>query len=363
MVSTRAGTDKSLWTLWSAFEIMKILGIETSCDETAAAVWADDTLASNVIASQDIHEEFGGVVPELASRAHLRLILPTVERALQEAQIDKHLLDGIAVTYGPGLAGSLLVGLNFAKAMAFALDKPYVGINHIEGHLFSNSILSRGPQPPFLSLIISGGHTQLVIVRNWGLYEIVGTTRDDAVGEAFDKVAKMLGLPYPGGPAIEAAATAGDPQYIELPQGKFKDHDLDFSYSGLKTAVLYHLRSLDPKERELRKADVAASFQKAALDVLVKRSLLALQTHNLSQLALAGGVACNKNLRAQLKAAAEMHGFELFYPPPVLCTDNAAMIARAGQFYLQKSMKSGFALSPRPSLPLTQQNALERTSR
>ncbi len=333
---------------------MNILGIETSCDETAAAVWLDDRLGSNIIASQDVHKLYGGVVPELASRAHVRLILPVVQQALAEAGVAKSDLDGLAVTYGPGLAGCLLVGLNFAKAMALALELPYIGVDHIEGHVFSNSVLTSGPQPPFISLIISGGHTQLVHVKAWGDYEILGKTRDDAAGEAFDKVAKMLELPYPGGPAIDKLAREGDPQYMTFPKGKLKDNALDFSYSGLKTAVLYHLKSLPEHEREQRKADIAASFQEAAVQVLVDKSLLALEKLGLDQLALAGGVACNRVLREKLQAASERHGFELFFPPPILCTDNAAMIVRAGKFYLEAGKYSDYGLSPRPSLKLSE---------
>ena len=331
---------------------MKILAIETSCDETAAAVWLDDHLGSNVIASQEIHNKFGGVVPELASRAHVRLILPIVKQALEEAKITKRDLEGIAVTYGPGLAGALLVGLNFAKAAALGLNIPYVGIHHIEGHIFSNSVLHEGPKLPFLSLIISGGHTQLVLVKEWGNYQILGKTRDDAAGEAFDKVAKMLDLSYPGGPAIDKLAQEGNPNYVKFPKGRFKDNELDFSYSGLKTAVLYHLRQLSEKERSAQKANIAASFQEAAVDVLVEKSILALEKYNLTQLALAGGVACNKRLRARLEEKSREMGFELFYPPPVLCTDNAAMIARAGKFYLESGIKSDFELSPRPTVSL-----------
>ncbi|MFQ5650228.1 MAG: tRNA (adenosine(37)-N6)-threonylcarbamoyltransferase complex transferase subunit TsaD [bacterium] len=331
---------------------MKILGIETSCDETAAAVWIGDRLGSNIIASQDVHKLYGGVVPELASRAHVRLIWPLVARALEEAQVSKTELDGIATTYGPGLAGALLVGLNFAKGLALALRLPFIGINHIEGHIFSNSVLDQGPVPPFLSLIISGGHTQLVLVKAWGTYEILGKTRDDAAGEAFDKVAKMLELSYPGGPAIDRLARDGDPAYVTFPKGRFKDTPLDFSYSGLKTAVLYHLKSLTSEEKGRRKADIAASFQEAAVQVLVDRSLLALESCGLNQLALAGGVACNSLLRQKLQNASQANDFQLFIPPPVLCTDNAAMIARTGKFYLEAGVTSDFGLSPRPSLRL-----------
>ena len=329
---------------------MIILGIETSCDETAAAVWTHDRLAANKIASQEVHAKFGGVVPELAARAHVQLIAPIVESALLEANINKRELEGIAVTYGPGLAGSLLVGLNFAKAMALALKIPLVGINHMEGHLFSNSVLESGPQPPFLCLIISGGHTQLILIRNWGDYQILGRTRDDAAGEAFDKVAKMLDLPYPGGPAIDNLAREGDASYLKLPKAKFKDGDFDFSYSGLKTAVLYQLQSLDGAERARRKADIAASFQYAAVEVLIENSLRALAKNNLNQLALAGGVACNSYLRKRLQEECGKTGIELFIPPPILCTDNGAMIARAGKFYLENSQTSDFSLSPKPSL-------------
>ncbi len=331
---------------------MKLLGIETSCDETAAAVWLEDRLTSNIVASQEVHQKYGGVVPELASRAHVQLILPTVQKALKEAEIEKEHLDGIAVTFGPGLAGSLLVGLNFAKAMALALDIPIIGVNHIEGHIFSNSVLGEGPPPPFIALIISGGHTQLVLVHEWGKYEILGKTRDDAVGEAFDKAAKMLELSYPGGPAVDKLAATGDPEYFDFPKGRIKDSELDFSYSGLKTAVLYHLQSLSPEERERSKADVAASFQKAAIEILIENSLKALEKYQIDQLALAGGVACNSLLRSRLKEESERHGFKLFTPPLNLCTDNAAMIVRAGRFYLERGERSEFSLSPVPSLRL-----------
>ncbi len=332
---------------------MILLGIETSCDETSAAIWKHDHLASNIIASQEIHHSYGGVVPELASREHVKLILPIVKQALKKASVEKQHLNGIAVTYGPGLAGSLLVGLNFAKAMAFAQSIPFTGINHIEGHLFSNSVYAEGPKPPFISLIISGGHTQLVLVKKWGDYKILGRTRDDAVGEAFDKTAKMLELPYPGGPSIDKTAKTGNPDYIDFPKGRFKDNVLDFSYSGLKTAVLYHLKSLSEQERKIRKADVAASFQKAAIEALIERSLLALEQNKLSQLTLAGGVASNSYLRQRLKDESTKYGFQVFFPPIELCTDNAAMIVRAGLFYFTNKCFSNYDLSPSPSLGLT----------
>ena len=331
---------------------MTILAIETSCDETAAAVWQNDKLLSNVIASQEVHQEFGGVVPELASRAHVRLVLPIVRSALQQADIKKQDLSAIAVTYGPGLAGALLVGLNFAKGMAIVLDLPMIGINHIEGHIFSNSVLQEGPEPPFLALIISGGHTQLVHVKAWGSYTILGKTRDDAAGEAFDKVAKMLDLGYPGGPVIDKLAREGNPDYLKFPRGKLKDSELDFSYSGLKTAVLYHLQSLTATKIEKHRADIAASFQIAAIEVLVEKSMLAMQQYRIDQLALAGGVACNSLLRGRLQRECASSNFKLFYPPAVLCTDNAAMIARAGKHYLENDMVSDLSLGPQPSLSL-----------
>ncbi|MCG8608559.1 tRNA (adenosine(37)-N6)-threonylcarbamoyltransferase complex transferase subunit TsaD [bacterium] len=332
---------------------MTILGIETSCDETAAAVWLDDQLGSNIIASQAVHADLGGVVPELASRAHVKLIVPTVEQALKEAGVTPKELTGIAATYGPGLAGSLMVGLNFAKAAALGLHIPFVGVNHLEGHLFSTSVLEDGPQPPFIALIISGGHTQLVKVAAWGHYQILGNTRDDAAGEAFDKVAKMLGLSYPGGPAVEKLAKEGNPDYISFPKARLKDNELDFSYSGLKTAVLYHLQSLSEDQRVENHANIAASFQRAAIDLLVENSLRALEIHQLQKLALAGGVACNSYLRERLKTETQRSGIRLFFPIPALCTDNAAMIARAGKFYLERDRTSEFDLRPQPSLSLT----------
>lgn len=336
---------------------MTILGIETSCDETAAAVIADGRLCSNKIASQEVHRSFGGVVPELASRAHIQLIVPIVVSALEEAAITKAQIDGIAVTYGPGLAGSLLVGLNFAKAASLALGVPFIGINHLEGHLFSNSVLEEGPEPPFIALIVSGGHTLLILITEWGDYEMLGKTRDDAAGEAFDKVAKMLDLPYPGGPAIEKLAKEGDPHYLSFPKAKLQSNDLDFSYSGLKTAVLYHLKALTPSQRQKSKADVAASFQIAAVDVLVTNSIKALGKYKIKRLALSGGVACNTLLRQQLNAECQKHGFELFFPPVELCTDNGAMIARAGQFYLNQGHRAPFGLRPAPSLGLGSNSA------
>lgn len=332
---------------------MTILGIETSCDETAAAVWQDDRLRSNIVASQSEHVRFGGVVPELASRAHMRIIIPVIEAALAEAKLERTDLQAVAATYGPGLIGSLLVGVNVAKAIALGLGIPWIGINHLEGHLFSTNVEEEGPTPPFLGLIISGGHTLLVHVRAWGDYKVVGNTRDDAVGEAFDKVAKMLELPYPGGPEIDRLAAEGDAYRIDLPQARFKNGaEYSFSYSGLKTAVLYYLQQLPEEERKAQRADIAASFQRAAIESLVSTTLQALEDFGLDVLALAGGVARNRYLRHRLQQISRRRRLEVHIPSPILCTDNAAMIARAAAFHLQRGERSGFDLSPQPSLGL-----------
>ena len=333
---------------------MTLLGIETSCDETAAAVMVDGQLESNIVASQTVHIEFGGVVPELASRAHMRAILPIIKAALQQAGATKGDIEAIAVTYGPGLMGSLIVGVNVAKSMAMALDVPLIGINHLEGHLFSTSVEGNGPQPPFLALMISGGHTMLVHVHAWGDYAVLGRTRDDAVGETFDKVAKMLDLPYPGGPEIDRLATQGDAGRIDFPQARFKARqDYAFSYSGLKTAVLYYVHQLPPEERQQQRADIAASFQRAAIESLLNTTLHAVEETGLSDLVLAGGVARNRYLRQRLEELAQRRSLTCYIPSPILCTDNAAMIARAAAFHLDQGVRSSHELSPDPGLDLT----------
>lgn len=338
---------------------MRLLAIETSCDETAAAVMEDDRLLSNVVSSQEIHQLYGGVVPELASRAHLRQIAVVVGAALERAQLAPRQLDALAVTRGPGLVGSLLVGLNFAKGLALELDVPLLGINHLEGHLVSNNIAPDGPQPPFLVLIVSGGHSILSLVEDWGQYRILGETQDDAAGEAFDKVARILGLPYPGGPPIEKLAAAGDPHAITFPVARLKDAPFDFSFSGLKTAVLYHVQkpgAAATPRLDAATADVAASFQHALLCALVETTGRALERFPVTAIALAGGVACNKALRAAMAELGRQHGVPAFYPPPIYCTDNAAMIARAAMFHLTKAAPLPAAvreLAPDPSLKLT----------
>lgn len=331
---------------------MTILGIETSCDETSAAIYSDRGLLSNEISSQVVHKKYGGVVPELASRAHVQQIMPVVDAALDDAHLTLDDISGLAVTYGPGLVGAILVGLNFVKGMALALNKPFIGINHIEGHIFANYIEGEAPELPFINLVISGGHTMLVLVEEHGRYKIMGRTHDDAAGEAFDKVAKMLDLGYPGGPAVSKIALNGDPNYERFPKGRFKDFPYDFSFSGLKTAVLYHIQKLSSDELEKHRADIAASFQRAAVDVLVERTFALLDDLKIKTLSVVGGVAANKLLREKLERRANAGDVKLFIPPPILCTDNAAMIARAGYFHLNRNEKSAYSLSPNPSLTL-----------
>ena len=331
---------------------MVVLGIETSCDETSAAIINKEKALSNVIATQTIHAEYGGVVPEFASRAHIRQLVWIIERALKEAQLKKTDLEAIAVTYGPGLAGSLLVGLNIAKAMAFSLSLPWIGVNHIEGHMFAAFVDQVEPIEPFLCLVISGGHTLLVQVMGVGKYRVLGQTIDDAAGEAFDKVAKILGLTYPGGPAIEKVAKSGDENIISFPRALLHKDNLNFSFSGLKTSVLYHVRRKSASELKDELSDIAAGFQTAVVDVLIAKSLKAVKLVRAKQFVLAGGVARNSYLRRCFEVACTEHGINLSIPPPELCTDNALMIARIGYEYLSKGMKSSFELGPQPSLEL-----------
>ncbi len=333
---------------------MKILGIETSCDETSAAVIDDVKVLSNIISSQEIHNQFGGVVPELASRAHIRTIVPIVEKALEKAQASLSDLDGFAVTYGPGLVGALLVGLNFVKGLALATSKPFVGVNHIEGHIYGNILSQTKIEFPIIFLIISGGHTQLVLMEDHLKYKIIGQTRDDAAGEAFDKGAKLLGLGYPGGPLIDKLAQKGDPDRYQFPRAMLKDNPFDFSYSGLKTSLLVFLQKLTPEEKEKHLNDIFASYQKAAVEVLVVKTIRAAKEYGAKRIAIAGGVAANSLLRSWLKQACDEHGFEFYLPDFAYCTDNAAMIARAGLEYLRHGKQSDFNLNAYPALKLTQ---------
>lgn len=333
---------------------MNVLGIETSCDETAAAVYSPAGILSNVIASQTIHYDYGGVVPELASREHIRLILPIIKTSLTEANLSLNQINGIAVTYGPGLVGSLLVGLNTAKALAYALNLPWVGINHIEGHFFSVYLNHPKLEPPFIGLIVSGGHTQLVYVERLGRYEILGRTLDDAAGEAFDKVAKMLELGYPGGPIIDKLASQGNENYVRFPRSIMKKNEFNFnfSFSGLKTAVLYHVKQLSTEEKQKHVADIAASFQAALVEVLVEKTLAAARAKQANDVVLSGGVARNKYLRKIFQQRAASENFRIYIPDPILCTDNAAMIAWLGYQKLQQGIRSDYSLAPAPGLKL-----------
>ncbi len=331
-----------------------ILGIETSCDETAAAVVKNGReILSNVISSQiDTHTLYGGVVPEIASRKHIERINQVVREALAQSGTELCGLSAIGVTYGPGLVGPLLVGVSFAKALSFASGVKLVGVHHIEGHIAANYIEDPNLEPPFLCLVVSGGHTHLVNVRDYGEYEILGRTMDDAAGEAFDKVARAIGLGYPGGPKIDVAAKAGNPEAVHFPRAKVAENAYDFSFSGLKSAVLNYLNSCQMKGEEYNQADVAASFQAAVVDVLTEHSIRAVRETGAKTFALAGGVASNSALRESLEKACAGLGVRFCVPQPVLCTDNGAMIAAAAYFELQKGAESGLDLNAIPNLKL-----------
>ncbi len=334
---------------------MKLLAIETSCDECSAALMEDEDLKSIVISSQLINSEYGGVVPELASRAHMELIVPVIEEALGKSGFVKEGIDGVAVTYGPGLAGSLIVGLSFAKAFASSLEIPVVGVNHMEGHLYSAFLEKEKPDFQFIALIVSGGHTMLVHVKEPFSHELLGQTRDDAAGEAFDKVAKLLGLGYPGGPVIDKMAREGNPDAFRFPRAFMNGDSFEFSFSGIKTSVLYLLRELkytspDTDERLVR--DICASFQRAVIDVLVEKTVRAAEKFSARSIAVAGGVAANRELRNSLQARAGSVNAKAYFPRPLYCTDNAAMIGIAAYFKYKKfGMISDLTLKPVPNLP------------
>lgn len=321
---------------------MKILAIETSCDETSAAVVADGKeILSNIVASQvEFHKKYGGIVPEIASRRHVEVINPLIKQAMDEAKVRFSDLDAVAVTYGPGLVGALLVGICAAKAIAYAQDIPLVGVNHIEGHIYANFLKSKIPNFPFISLIVSGGHTMLVLVKDHCQYETLGRTRDDAAGEAFDKVARFLGMGFPGGPIIDQISKKGNPSAIEFPRAMMEE-GYDFSFSGLKTAVINHVKKFGKENVE----DIAASFQEAVVDVLVEKSIRAAKKKSVRTIALAGGVCANSALRNTLKEKAKKEGIEVSIPPTYLCTDNAAMIAAAGYRRLKLKETSDFNLT------------------
>lgn len=331
-----------------------ILAIESSCDETAAAVVKNGrTVLSNVISSQiDLHTLYGGVVPEIASRKHMEQINQVIRQALSEAGLTLGDITAIAVTYGPGLVGALLVGVAEAKALAFATNKPLIGVHHIEGHISANYIEHVELDPPFGCLVVSGGHTHLVNVKDYGEYEILGKTRDDAAGEAFDKVARAVGLGYPGGPKIDRLAKEGNPNAIEFPRAKISDSEYDFSFSGIKSSVLNYINQCEMKKEEINKADLVASFQNAVVDVLVSHAIHAAKEYGFKKLAIAGGVASNSALRAGMKSACEEQGIEFYYPSPILCTDNAAMIGAAAYYEYIKGHRASWNLNAVPNLKL-----------
>lgn len=333
---------------------ISILAIESSCDETAAAVVVNGRdVRSNVIASQiDIHKLYGGVVPEIASRKHIENINQVIDEALRQADTSLAELDAVCVTYGPGLVGALLVGVGTAKAISFAAGKPLVGVHHIEGHICANYITNRELVPPFVCLVASGGHSHLVHVKDYGEYEILGRTRDDAAGEAFDKVARAIGLGYPGGPKIDKLAKEGDAEAITFPRASIEGAPYDFSFSGVKSAVLNYINGCKMKGVEYNRADLAASFQKAVVDVLVSHTMLAAEKLGIKKVAIAGGVACNSALRSGMDMACKKRGFSFYRPDPILCTDNAAMIGAAGYYEFQKGVRRGLDLNAVPGLKL-----------
>ena len=333
---------------------IKILAIESSCDETAAAIVVNGReVRSNVISSQiDIHTLYGGVVPEIASRKNLERVNQVIEEALRQADMTLEEVDAIGVTYGPGLVGALLVGVAAAKAISFARDIPLVGVHHIEGHISANYIENRELEPPFLCLVVSGGHTHLVRVSDYGKYEVLGRTRDDAAGEAFDKVARAIGLGYPGGPKIEKISAQGNPAAIAFPRAKMQDDPYDFSFSGLKSSVLNYINGCKMKNIPIVQADIAASFQAAVVDVLVGNAMKAVEAYDMKKLAIAGGVASNHVFRERMRQACQQKGISFYHPSPILCTDNAAMIGAAAYYEFIAGRCDGLDLNAVPNLKL-----------
>lgn len=335
---------------------IRILAIESSCDETAAAVVVNGRkVCSNVISSQiELHKLFGGVVPEIASRKHLEKINQVIEEALQEANATLDDIDAVGVTYGPGLVGALLVGVAAAKAISFAKNKPLVGVHHIEGHISANYIEHENLEPPFVCTVASGGHSHIVLVEEYGKYRIIGRTRDDAAGEAFDKVARSIGLGYPGGPKIDKLANEGNPKAISFPRAKIEDAPYDFSFSGLKSAVLNYLNQCEMKKLEVNHADVAASFQASVVEVLTAHTIKAAKDLGLKKVAIAGGVASNSSFRASMELACKENGFEFYYPSPIYCTDNAAMIGAAAYYEYLNGTRHDLTLNAVPNLKIGQ---------
>lgn len=335
-------------------ENIRILAIETSCDETAAAVVENGRrVLSNVISSQiEIHRLYGGVVPEIASRNHMEKINQVISQALEEANVTLDCIDAVGVTYGPGLVGALLVGVAEAKAISYARGLPLVGVHHIEGHVSANYIEHPDLAPPFLCLIVSGGHTNLVIVEDYGEFRILGGTRDDAAGEAFDKVARAIGLRYPGGPEIDRLSREGDPQAISFPRAKIEDAPYDFSFSGVKSSVLNYINQRKMQGLEIPKADLAASFQQSVVMALTERAMRAAEEFQINRVAIAGGVAANEGLRRAMGEACQERNIRLYYPSPVYCTDNAAMIGVAAYYEYKKGIRHGWDLNAVPNLRL-----------
>jgi N6-L-threonylcarbamoyladenine synthase len=334
---------------------VKVLGIETSCDETGVAVVEDGSrVLSNVLSSQhEIHGRFGGVVPELASRAHVERLNPLLDVALAEAGIRWSEVDAVAVTRGPGLVGALLVGLATAKAIALALDTPLIAVNHLEGHVYANFLEHGPPEPPYVALIVSGGHTLLVYMPEEQRYEVLGQTLDDAAGEAFDKVARFLGLGFPGGPELDRLARDGDPEAVRFPRAMAESGDYDFSLSGLKTAVVRHVRKEEREGKKTPVPDIAASFQEAVVDVQVQKTMAAAEEKGVTSVLLGGGVVANSRLRERMAKEAEKRGLRLLFPSAELCTDNGAMIASVGYFRLMRGERSSFDVGADPGLPLS----------
>lgn len=333
-----------------------VIGIESSCDETSCAIVKNGReVLSNIISSQiDIHKKFGGVVPEVASRKHVEVISNVVKEAIEKANMSFEDIDLIAATYGPGLVGALLVGLSYAKGLALSLNKPFVGVNHIEGHIAANYIAHKELEPPYLCLIVSGGHTHLVLVKDYTEFEVLGRTRDDAAGEAYDKVARALGLGYPGGPLIDALAKEGDEYAVDFPKAYLEDESFDFSFSGLKSAVLNYLNKMQMTGKEIKREDVAASFQRSVVEILTEKAIIATKKYKMNTICLAGGVAANSKLRDTLEKECKKEGINFYYPPISLCTDNAAMIASAGYFNYKAGLVSNLGLNAYPSLKIGQ---------
>ena len=333
---------------------IKILAIESSCDETSAAVVVNGRkVLSNIISSQiAVHTKFGGVVPEVASRKHIEVISEVVDEALSKAGLSLKDIDAVGVTYGPGLVGALLVGVQYAKGLAYSLGKPLIGVNHIEGHISANFIQYEDLKPPFVCLVVSGGHTFIVYMKDYGKFEVMGQTRDDAAGEAYDKVARAIGLGYPGGPKIDELSKEGDENAIKFPRANFHEESLDFSFSGLKSAVLNYLNKMEMKKEEINRADVAASFQKAVVDVLVTNAMKACAIKKVNKIAIAGGVASNSALRRAMIYAGNKKSINVMFPEPVLCTDNAAMIGSAAYFEYIKGVTAPLDFNAVPNLKL-----------